>query len=170
VKKKGKGNRCRTSQKQWRKKTHSLKRFRGFLLRRSLTPAFSGFKPPFNIFPMLRKSVDASGEWTRGNDLVLVHQQINRLSTWNNTVSLHSDFFFFGPAGREPESGALAIVTVFAVATLASLIELRGGAVAAVSLGQIKTHQLRAIELIFLPSKDAGDATGNSRKNLHGAR
>ena len=71
---------------------------------------------------------------------------------------------------RNCRLGALAIVTVFAVAALPSLVELGGGTVTAVSLGQIKTHQLRAIKLIFFPSKDAGDTTGDPRKNLHGAR
>ena len=71
---------------------------------------------------------------------------------------------------RSSRLGALAVVTVFAVAALPSLIELGGGTVTAVSLGQIKTHQLRAIKLVFFPSKDAGDTTGDHRKNLHGAR
>jgi len=59
-------------------------------------------------------------------------------------------------------------MAVFAVAPLASLVELGSRTVAAVSLGQIQTNQLRAIKLIFLPSKDAGEATGDPRKNLHG--
>jgi hypothetical protein len=67
------------------------------------------------------------------------------------------------------ELRAFAIVAVLSVSALASLIKLGRGTVAAVSLGQIETDQLRAIKLVFFPSKDAGEPTGDPRKNLHGA-
>ena len=60
-------------------------------------------------------------------------------------------------------------MAVLAVATLAGLAEFGRRAVAAICLSQVQADELRAIKLFFLPSKDAGDAAGNSCKNFHGA-
>jgi hypothetical protein len=71
-------------------------------------------------------------------------------------------------AAERKRSGALAIVAVLAVTALTGLAEFRRRAVAPVRLRQVQADELRAIKLIFLPSKDAGDAAGNSCKNFHG--
>ena len=59
-------------------------------------------------------------------------------------------------------------MAVLAVAALAGLAEFRRRAVATVGLSQVQADEFRAIKLICFPSKDAGDAAGNSCKNFHG--
>jgi hypothetical protein len=62
---------------------------------------------------------------------------------------------------------SLTIVAVLAVAALAASAEFRSGPIAFIGLVQIQAYQPGAIKVVFLPSEQGGEATGNTRKDLH---